>query len=132
MVPIFLDVESTGVEEKDRLVQLAFRYDNEPAQCCLFKPPLPISIEAMSITHITNEDVSDLLSFQEHSLRINLKELLVNEENVLIAHNAPFDIKMLLKELLNTEEIYEISRIVKQNNKMARGGFLVVILELFL
>jgi len=92
---IFLDVETTGVEKTDRLCQLAYRNGNECNK--LFKPPLPISIEAMSITHITNEMVADEPKFDGSPEQKELQEKF-DDGGVLVAHNAQFDLGFLLKE----------------------------------
>jgi len=49
---IFLDTETTGTGPDDKLCQLALRglIVNE-----LFNPGLPISIDVMSLHHITNQ-----------------------------------------------------------------------------
>ena len=44
---IFLDTETTGTAEKDRLCQLAYKFETGKIVNELFKPPLPIAIEAM-------------------------------------------------------------------------------------
>lgn len=93
---IFLDVETTGIGEEDRLCQIAYCMNNK----CIsenFKPPLPISIDAMSVCHITNEMVADCPPFKDSQLSNELKEHLSNG-GILIAHNAQFDIKFLEKE----------------------------------
>jgi DNA polymerase III epsilon subunit-like protein len=56
---IFLDTETTGNGPDDRLCQLAFKTDQGLTVNELFNPGMPISIEAMSINHITNEMVQD-------------------------------------------------------------------------
>jgi len=62
---IFLDTETTGTSEKDRLCQLAYKLETGEIVNELFKPPLPIAIEAMSIHHITNEMVAGQPAFKE-------------------------------------------------------------------
>ena len=62
---IFLDTETTGTETKDRLCQLAYKLETGEIVNELFKPPLPIAIEAMSVHHITNEQVADKPEFKE-------------------------------------------------------------------
>jgi len=62
---IFLDVETTGTEEKDRIVQVAYKYLKGESFVEYFKPEIPISIDAMSVCHITNEMVADKPAFQK-------------------------------------------------------------------
>jgi len=97
---ILLDTETTGVEETDRICQLAFLVldkNGMEAHESLCKPPLPISLKAMSIHHITNEMVENKPPFWESESGKKLKEL-NKEENILIIQNAPFDLGMLAKE----------------------------------
>jgi len=54
---VFLDTETTGTDEDDRLCQIAFKTEAGLIVNKLFNPGKPISIEAMSIHHITNEMV---------------------------------------------------------------------------
>ena len=58
---IFLDTETTGTEKKDRLCQLAYKTETGKIVNQLFKPPLPIAIEPMSIHHITNKIQSKVI-----------------------------------------------------------------------
>ncbi len=96
---LFLDTETTGVEETDRICQVAYKIGGEKAwQNGLFKPPVPISIEAMSITHITNEHVEDRPAFKGSQFEALLSQTLLDENTILIAHNAEYDLKMLLRE----------------------------------
>jgi DNA polymerase III epsilon subunit-like protein len=93
---IFLDTETTGNEVgKDRLCQICYK-NNDQIKTAFFKPPLPISVKAMSITHITNKMVANKEPFIDSEMYNELGALL--EEGVLVAHNAKFDIAMLEAE----------------------------------
>ena len=94
---LFLDCETTGVEETDRLCQIAYKKGDE-LRNLYFKPPVPISVEAMSITHITNEFVADKAPFQGGTWYHRLKSFFADDRIVIIAHNAHFDLEMLKKE----------------------------------
>ncbi len=97
MHPIFLDVETTELGESARIVQLAFKNtDTNEVVNELFKPPSTISYGAMAIHHITNEMVADKPSFQDSSQKTYLITALQN--NIFVAHNAPFDIGVLNTE----------------------------------
>ncbi len=61
---IFLDTETTGTEKDDRLCQLVYKTEEGKIVNQLFKPPIPIAIEPMSIHHITNEMVADKPAFK--------------------------------------------------------------------
>lgn len=96
---IFLDTETTGNEiGKDRLCQICYQSDSV-CKKGYYKPPLPISIKAMSITHITNKMVTDKEPFVGSEIYNDLKTLL--PESILVAHNAKFDIAMLEAEGLS-------------------------------
>lgn len=93
---IFLDTETTGNDVKeDYLCQVAYKHKDKIV-VKNFKPLIPISIKAMSVTHITNKMVENEEPFKESSFAQELQNLL--NENILVAHNASFDIAMLEKE----------------------------------
>lgn len=93
---LFLDTETTGNDLfKDYLFQVCYLVKNK-FYTEFFKPPLPISIKAQSITHITNPDVADKKPFKDSLMKKDLQKLL--RTNILVAHNAYFDICMLGKE----------------------------------
>ncbi len=93
---IFLDTETTGNEiGRDRLCQVC--YDtNEGVKSCFFKSPIPVSVKAMSITHITNKMLEDKEVFVGSKMEKELQKLL--NEGILVAHNAKFDCLMLEAE----------------------------------
>jgi len=93
---IFLDTETTGNDvTTDRLCQVCYK-TSKGIRTEYFKPPLPIGVKSMSITHITNKMVDDKPTFAGSDMKKELEELLV--DGVLIAHNAKFDIAMLNAE----------------------------------
>lgn len=94
---IHLDVETTGVEEEDRLCQLAYKFHDGPGFEEMFKPSVPISVEAMSITHITNEDVEDKEIFEKSSMKKELIKIF-KDGAIMVAHNANFDLDMISRE----------------------------------
>lgn len=97
---LFLDTETTGNSDRDRLVQLAVkeRYVDEPVINALYKPPIPISLESMTVHHITERMVADKPAFIEAPVYSGLKDLLESSEVVTVAHNAAFDLGMLARE----------------------------------
>ncbi|MCP3873243.1 MAG: 3'-5' exonuclease, partial [Desulfobacteraceae bacterium] len=95
---IFLDTETTGTGEKDRLCQLAYKIEGGDIVNKLFKPPLPIEIGAMCVHHITNEMVENKPVFKDSNDHQKLVDLLNDDKNILVAHNAKFDVDMLIKE----------------------------------
>lgn len=93
---LFLDTETTGIGAMDRLCQLAYAFEGEEAEA-LFKPPVPISIDAMVVTHITNRMVAENEPFVGSVLSQKLQATLAAGA-ILVAHNAKFDIDMLKRE----------------------------------
>ncbi len=94
---IFLDTETTGTGPDDFICQLAYKTGDE-IFCELFKPPIPISIEASSVTHISNKMVKDKPAFKESEHYKMLKNMLEDTNTIFVAHNAKFDIGMIEKE----------------------------------
>jgi DNA polymerase III epsilon subunit-like protein len=120
---IFLDTETTGNDiTKDRLSQVCYRFDGVISNE-YFKPPVPMSVKAMSITHITNKMLVDKPAFQGSLMQDSLKELL--KDNVLVAHNAKFDIGMLENEGLAVPKFIctlRVARFLDSNNLIPEYG----------
>lgn len=119
MTPIFLDTETTGNHLEDRLIQLAYKYRDVVVNE-LFKPSLPIKIEAMAVHHITEKMVADKYSFEGSTTRSELRETLLEEDSVLVAHNAKFDIGMLEKEYLEIPRFICTLKVAKHLDKDAK------------
>jgi len=99
---IFLDTETTGNEvSKDRLCQVSYK-TSQGLKTSYFKPPLPMSVKAMSVTHITNKMLENAEIFQGSEMYKELEGLL--EEGVMVAHNAVFDKAMLEAEGLKVPQ----------------------------
>ncbi len=103
---VFLDTETTGIEATDFLCQLAYKTSTasdgaSETFCELYKPEIKISIEASSVTHITNKMVADRPSFKESPEYKKIKNMLESDDTIMVAHNAKFDIGMLKKENIN-------------------------------
>jgi exodeoxyribonuclease X len=110
---IYLDTETTGSGPEDRLCQIAYKTDTGTTVDELFKPSLPISVEAMSIHHITNEMVADKPPFKDSVAHKNLQALFASDDAVLVAHNAKFDVSMLNREDLFPKKVictYKLAR----------------------
>ena len=65
---VYLDTETTGSGPEDRLCQIAFKTDTGTTVDELFNTNMPISVEAMSIHHITNEVVANKLPFKGQAI----------------------------------------------------------------
>lgn len=97
MHPIHLDLETTSLDETARIVQLAYK-NTETNEMVneLFKPPTPISFGAMAVHHVTEAMVADKPVFAGGEQKMRLEALL--KDNILVAHNAPFDMGILKTE----------------------------------
>jgi exodeoxyribonuclease X len=118
---IFLDTETTGTDEDDRLCQIAFKTEAGLIVNELFNPGKPISIEAMGINHITNEMVKDKPEFKHGVAWKKLQELLDDENNIIVAHNAKFDVGMLRKEDIHPQKTictYKLARFLDKKGKI--------------
>src|SRR3989344_7423382 len=93
---IFLDTETTGNDmAKDRLCQVCYKTSDGIFKG-YFKPPVPVSIKAMSITNITNKMLEDKEAFKDSAMKKDLEALLA--DGILVAHNAKFDCAILEAE----------------------------------
>lgn len=120
---IFLDTETTGTGPNDRLCQVAYKFKGEEFES-LFKPPLPIEIEAMAVAHITNRMVADKEPFESSKMKKDL-ERIFSDGNILVAHNAKFDAEMLKREQLAIKKIidtFKIAHHLDEEGKLSRYG----------
>lgn len=97
---IFLDTETTGLGPEDRLIQVAYvRIAKGEVMSGMkenFNPGRPISFEAMAVHHITEEMIAGKPAFKDSTFYGDLVQAL--ENHILVAHNAPFDLRMLERE----------------------------------
>ena len=109
---IFLDTETTGNDvTKDRLCQVCYMPAGDTIHTEFFKPPIPISVESMSITHITNKMVADKPPFAGSAMAGALKALL--RDGILVAHNALFDKAILEAEGLSVPQFICTLRVAR-------------------
>ena len=97
---IYLDLETTGIEEADRICSLGLIIENKgnvQTLETLIKPSRKIRSEAMAVHHITNEMVKEASAFSDANIVAILKEH-NSCESILVAHNINFDLAMLAKE----------------------------------
>jgi exodeoxyribonuclease X len=115
---IILDTETTGTKETDRIVQLSFLVTDENNEIeeiydTLCLPPVPISYEAMAVHHITPEKVINAPILQDTQAYKRLQELNI-PENILVIHNAKFDLEMLFREdFENNMQLIDTFRVLK-------------------
>lgn len=97
---VILDTETTGAAEHDRIIQLGFMVldgKNVSVYNELCWSEVPIAIPAMETHGITPEMIEGLCPCIETEAFKALNEI-NTPDNVLIIHNAPFDLGMLSKE----------------------------------
>lgn len=94
---IFFDTETTGNTEKDFLIQIAYKVDDETF-AGLYKPEVKIPPEASAVHHITDKMVAEKPTFKESTDQPIIKKLFEATDSVVIAHNAPFDLMIIKKE----------------------------------
>lgn len=113
---IILDTETTGVSDTDRVIQLGYivlginpiEVHNEFNSC-----DIPIGFGAMEVHGITPDLLDGKPICTETSAYKRLEEL-NTDDNYLIIHNAPFDIKMLEKEGFNPQmKVIDTLRVAK-------------------
>ena len=114
---IYLDTETTGTDDEDYLCQLAYKTNKDHAVNELFKPPIPIKIGAMAVHHITNKAVENKPAFSGSPVKTQLQALLDDPRNILVAHNAPFDIGKLQKEGVNVPRFICTLKLIKAMDK---------------
>jgi DNA polymerase III epsilon subunit-like protein len=116
---IFLDTETTGNNLlTDRLIQISYSHQGKIISE-FFNPNLPISIKAQSITHITNKMIAGKPAFSDSKTKKELEELL--KENIIVAHNAQFDLTMLAHENLSAPKFIctlKVARFLDEENKI--------------
>ena len=92
---LFIDVEATGVDAEDRLLQVAYKCGVEEFNET-YKPPVPIKFPAMAVHHVTEKMIADKPVFIGSFGHTRLQELA--SEAIFVAHNARFDLGMFKKE----------------------------------
>jgi len=113
---IFFDTETTGNTEKDFLVQIAYKYDNE-SFVGLYLPPSKIPPEVSAIHHLTNKMVADKPTFKESTDQPIIKKLFEDEDSVLVAHNALFDLMIMEKEGIKPKKFICTLRVARELDK---------------
>lgn len=90
----------------------------------MFKPPVPVCVEAMEATGYTNQDVVGKPVFVETKFYTELAELLARDEVLFVAHNAPFDIEMLHRDGISVppERVIDTLKIARHLDADAQLG----------
>lgn len=110
---IFIDTETTGASEPDRLIQVAYRTTDGIDINELYKPDRKIAIKAMAVHHITEAMIQDKGPFKDSSVAIDLQKRF-SEGQIFVAHNAPFDIAMIEKEGLKVGTYIDTLKVARK------------------
>jgi len=98
---ILFDTETTGNQEKDRIIQIGGMIVRTKSKVEVYdelcSTEVPIAVEAMAVHHITPETIAGRAPFPETLFYQKINEY-NQAENYLIAHNIQFDLGMLEKE----------------------------------
>ena len=98
---LYLDVETTGLEVRDRICSLGLITVDENGAVetfnALVKPPLKVSTEAMAVHHLTNEMLKEAPCI-EKSETWDVLQKYNSVDDVLVSHNVNFELEMLAKE----------------------------------
>lgn len=97
---IFLSTETTGNSPADRLQRRRGAAVNEH-----FNPGIPITINAMTVHHITNEMVLGKPALRDSDTWRQLQDLMNSDSNVMVTHKAAFDFDMLKKEGIDPKSV---------------------------
>lgn len=108
------DTETTGVSEADQVVELAVvltratervvtrprtKSGRDVRWSSLIRPTCPVSPEGRAAHHLTDSELAEAPTMAELLERRGLPEFgrvpALDEEHVLVAHNAEFDLRML-------------------------------------
>jgi len=98
---ILFDTETTGNQERDRIIQIGALIIHSKSQIESFdelcSTTVPISVEAMEVHNITPGIIAGKAPFDQTRFYRKINEY-NRPENYLIAHNIQFDLGMLEKE----------------------------------
>jgi DNA polymerase III epsilon subunit-like protein len=134
---VFFDTETSGLDIEDKIVQLAFSYQESlknnygnfhlnklvrVTEEDLFYPGVLISPEAAMITGISNSTVEGKNRFINQPIYHKMEALIKEENTYFVAYNAPFDTAMLEKDniVIPNEKVIDLYRVVKHLYKDER------------
>lgn len=109
---IFFDTETTGNTENDVLCQIAYKTQNEQFSA-MYKPKIKIPPEASAVHHITNKMLEDKPAFIESPDFNKIKKLFEDDNSIVVAHNAIFDLMMMKKEGIEPKQFICTLRVAR-------------------
>lgn len=113
---IVLDTETSGLGEQGRILELAYIHEhgNKQTYHRTLSKVANITPEAMATHHITPEMLEGEMELGETICYQFLDKELNKSGNFIVAHNATFDINMLMKEgFRNKMQVIDTLRIVR-------------------
>jgi len=91
----FFDTETTGKGDEAKIIQFAGKSsDGLERFNLLFNPHCEIEVGAMAVHHITPDKVAECKGFYSFIETLNR----LSKNNVMVAHNAPFDVGRIVFE----------------------------------
>ena len=109
---LFIDTETTGVSEEDRLLQVAYRFDGGEFINEYFNPGTPIKFGAMAIHHVTEKDIAEKPLFKGSRTESHLVDI-SEQDATFVAHNALYDLGMMEKEGITFKSHIDTLKIAK-------------------
>jgi DNA polymerase-3 subunit epsilon/exodeoxyribonuclease X len=99
---VLLDTETTGIEEEDKVIQLGYMVLGKPGEKAevyqdFCSTDIDIKIRAMETHNITPDILEGKPTLKDTDSFKKLNEL-NTDDNIMVIHNAPFDLGMLSKE----------------------------------
>lgn len=116
---IFIDTETTGTTNDDRLIQLAYRTSDGMDINELYSTDRKIDIGAMATHHITQKMIEGKPTFKQSPAYKDLEKRFARSE-IFIAHNASFDIAMIEKEGLHVGPVIDTLKIARHLDPHAK------------
>lgn len=112
---VYIDVETTGVEDQDQIIEFAAVEEDGSVTKFRVKPTVPVHPAALKVNGYTEEGWADAISQEEAAQRI--AETV--KRKVVVAHNLEFDRRM-------------INHLLKKYNKPRIGSHGICTLQLAL
>jgi exodeoxyribonuclease X len=109
---IFFDTETTGNTENDVLCQIAYKTEREQFSA-MYKPKIKIPPEASAVHHITNKMLENKPAFAMSPDFNKIKKLFEDENSIVVAHNAIFDLMMMKKEGIKPKQFICTLRVAR-------------------
>jgi len=104
MVLIYYDIETTGLENESRIIEIAaYREDTNTYFHELINPGCPIPPESTKIHKITDKDVKNALNISQVLQEFN--EFCKHKDMILVAHNNDKFDKIILQHEYNRSNI---------------------------